>query len=217
MASTAQARRGSCSPRSSCSRLLLPDGRQRAQRVEARRRVRRRESAAGPSSAFLYLGAKHMVTGYDHLLFLVGVIFFLYRLKDVVLYVSLFTIGHSVDAAPGRPRRHPRQPLHHRRDHRLLGRLQGVRQHGRLQARVRLPAEHEDRRADLRPVPRLRSGDEAAGVRALAERPGRQHRELQRRRRNRAGAGAHGRVHRPELLAHARRDFCGTRSSRTRC
>jgi hypothetical protein len=44
----------------------------------------------------MYLGAKHMVTGYDHLLFLVGVIFFLYRLKDVVLYVSLFTIGHSV-------------------------------------------------------------------------------------------------------------------------
>jgi hypothetical protein len=45
--------------------------------------------------AFVYLGAKHMVTGYDHLLFLVGVIFFLYRLKDVVQYVSLFTIGHS--------------------------------------------------------------------------------------------------------------------------
>jgi len=45
--------------------------------------------------AFLYLGAKHMVTGYDHLLFLVGVIFFLYRVKDVVQYVSLFTIGHS--------------------------------------------------------------------------------------------------------------------------
>src|SRR5215213_4890645 len=43
----------------------------------------------------LYLGAKHIVTGYDHLLFLVGVIFFLYRLKDVVQYVSLFTIGHS--------------------------------------------------------------------------------------------------------------------------
>src|SRR4051812_7851752 len=46
-------------------------------------------------AAFLYLGAKHMVTGYDHLLFLVGVIFFLYRLKDVIQYVSLFTIGHS--------------------------------------------------------------------------------------------------------------------------
>ena len=45
---------------------------------------------------FIYLGAKHMVTGYDHLAFLVGVIFFLYRLKDIVLYVSLFTIGHSL-------------------------------------------------------------------------------------------------------------------------
>src|SRR3984893_7056658 len=45
--------------------------------------------------AFMYLGAKHMVTGYDHILFLVGVIFFLYRLKDIVQYVSLFTLGHS--------------------------------------------------------------------------------------------------------------------------
>jgi hypothetical protein len=44
---------------------------------------------------FIYLGAKHMVTGYDHLLFLVGVIFFLYRLKDFGIYVSLFAIGHS--------------------------------------------------------------------------------------------------------------------------
>ena len=44
---------------------------------------------------FMYLGAKHMVTGYDHLLFLLGVIFFLYRLKDVALYVTLFAIGHS--------------------------------------------------------------------------------------------------------------------------
>ena len=44
----------------------------------------------------MYLGAKHMVTGYDHLLFLVGVIFFLFRMKDIVLYVSLFTIGHSL-------------------------------------------------------------------------------------------------------------------------
>ncbi|WP_411289300.1 HupE/UreJ family protein, partial [Phenylobacterium sp.] len=45
---------------------------------------------------FLYLGAKHMVTGYDHLLFLLGVIFFLYRMKDVALYVTLFSIGHSL-------------------------------------------------------------------------------------------------------------------------
>jgi hypothetical protein len=44
---------------------------------------------------FAYLGAKHMVTGYDHLLFLVGVIFFLYRLRDIGLYVTLFAVGHS--------------------------------------------------------------------------------------------------------------------------
>jgi hypothetical protein len=44
---------------------------------------------------FAYLGAKHMVTGYDHLLFLLGVIFFLYRLKDIGLYVTLFALGHS--------------------------------------------------------------------------------------------------------------------------
>ena len=51
----------------------------------------------GPAiPAFTYLGAKHMVTGIDHLLFLVGVVFFLYRLKDVLLYVSLFTLGHSI-------------------------------------------------------------------------------------------------------------------------
>ena len=45
---------------------------------------------------FLYIGAKHMVTGYDHILFLVGVIFFLYRTKDVLIYVTLFTLGHSL-------------------------------------------------------------------------------------------------------------------------
>jgi hypothetical protein len=50
-------------------------------------------AAIGP---LMYLGAKHMVTGYDHLLFLVGVVFFLYRGRDVLLYVSLFTVGHSV-------------------------------------------------------------------------------------------------------------------------
>jgi hypothetical protein len=54
--------------------------------------------AVGP---FMYLGAKHMFTGYDHLLFLVGVLFFLYRTRDVVLYVSLFTLGHSVTLLAG--------------------------------------------------------------------------------------------------------------------
>jgi len=59
-------------------------------------------SINGPAvGAFAYLGAKHMVTGYDHLLFLVGVIFFLYRLGDVVKYVSLFTLGHSLTLMAG--------------------------------------------------------------------------------------------------------------------
>jgi hypothetical protein len=44
---------------------------------------------------FIYLGAKHMVTGYDHILFLLGVIFFLYRLQHIAIYVSLFALGHS--------------------------------------------------------------------------------------------------------------------------
>lgn len=50
---------------------------------------------------FLYLGAKHMVTGYDHLLFLVGVIFFLFRLRQIALYVTLFSIGHSITLLAG--------------------------------------------------------------------------------------------------------------------
>jgi hypothetical protein len=50
---------------------------------------------------FLYLGAKHMVTGYDHLLFILGVIFFLHRLKHVALYVTLFSIGHSITLLSG--------------------------------------------------------------------------------------------------------------------
>jgi hypothetical protein len=49
----------------------------------------------------MYLGAKHMVTGYDHLLFLAGVIFFLHRIKDVALYVTLFAVGHSVTLLVG--------------------------------------------------------------------------------------------------------------------
>jgi len=50
---------------------------------------------------FLYLGAKHMMTGYDHLLFLFGVIFFLYRMKDVGIYVTLFAIGHVITLLSG--------------------------------------------------------------------------------------------------------------------
>ncbi len=50
---------------------------------------------------FMYLGAKHMVTGHDHLLFIFGVIFFLYRLSHVALYVTMFSIGHSITLLTG--------------------------------------------------------------------------------------------------------------------
>jgi len=50
---------------------------------------------------FIYLGAKHMMTGYDHLLFLFGVIFFLYRLKDITIYVTLFAVGHVITLLAG--------------------------------------------------------------------------------------------------------------------
>lgn len=51
--------------------------------------------------SFLYLGAKHMVTGYDHILFLLGIVFFLYKMKDIGVYVSLFAIGHTVTMLAG--------------------------------------------------------------------------------------------------------------------
>ena len=52
-------------------------------------------------AAFIYLGAKHMITGYDHLLYLAGVIFFLYRARDIALYVTLFAVGHSITLLTG--------------------------------------------------------------------------------------------------------------------
>ena len=59
------------------------------------------ESSGSLAIPFIYLGAKHMVTGYDHLLFLVGVVFFLYRFRDVGIYVSLFAVGHTVTLLTG--------------------------------------------------------------------------------------------------------------------
>ncbi len=50
---------------------------------------------------FVYLGAKHMVTGYDHILFLFGVVFFLYRMQHIAIYVSLFAVGHSTTMLAG--------------------------------------------------------------------------------------------------------------------
>ena len=54
------------------------------------------QNSGQATSIFIYLGAKHMITGYDHLLYLCGVIFFLFRLKEVAIFVSLFALGHSI-------------------------------------------------------------------------------------------------------------------------
>ena len=60
------------------------------------------QQVSGPQiGPFMYLGAKHMISGYDHLLFLAGVIFFLYRLRQVAAYVTMFAIGHSTTLIGG--------------------------------------------------------------------------------------------------------------------
>jgi hypothetical protein len=83
-----------------CAILLWPDT--LAAHGVARGDARFLQSLQGAAIApLMYLGAKHMITGYDHLLFLVGVIFFLFRPRDVVLYVTLFTLGHSVTLLAG--------------------------------------------------------------------------------------------------------------------
>ena len=45
---------------------------------------------------FIKLGAGHMLTGYDHLLFLFGVMFFLTNLKEIVKFITAFTVGHCI-------------------------------------------------------------------------------------------------------------------------
>ena len=59
------------------------------------------ENSGRQVALFVWLGAKHMVTGYDHQLFLVGVIFLLRRVRDIALYVSLFAMGHSLTLITG--------------------------------------------------------------------------------------------------------------------
>jgi len=45
---------------------------------------------------YMWLGATHMLTGYDHLLFVFGIVFFLTTFMDVVKYITAFTVGHSI-------------------------------------------------------------------------------------------------------------------------
>jgi hypothetical protein len=51
--------------------------------------------------SYIWVGAKHMLTGYDHLLFLAGVIFFLKGIKDILKFITVFTIGHSITLIGG--------------------------------------------------------------------------------------------------------------------
>ena len=52
--------------------------------------------STGGLLAYIWVGAKHMVTGYDHLLFLAGVIFYLKGWRDIVKFITVFTVGHSI-------------------------------------------------------------------------------------------------------------------------
>lgn len=45
---------------------------------------------------YMHLGAMHMLSGYDHLLFLFGVMFFLTRFRDILKFITAFTVGHSI-------------------------------------------------------------------------------------------------------------------------
>ena len=50
----------------------------------------------GGNLRYIWIGATHMLSGYDHLAFIFGIIFFLTRFKDIVKYITVFTLGHSI-------------------------------------------------------------------------------------------------------------------------
>lgn len=50
----------------------------------------------GGNLQYLKIGATHMLTGYDHLLFVFGIVFFLTSIIDVIKYITAFTLGHSI-------------------------------------------------------------------------------------------------------------------------
>jgi hypothetical protein len=138
---------------------------------------------------FVYLGAKHMVTGYDHLLFLFGVIFYLYRLKDVSLYVTMFAIGHSITL--------------------IAGVLLQIQFNAYLtDAIIGLSVVYKA----LDNLSRFRPGDQAARFRARRRRASRQSHRLQCRRGAWAIARLGGHPHSDGLLASTveLREACGT-------
>ena len=176
------------------------------------------QSIDGPAvGPFLYLGAKHMVTGYDHLLFLVGVIFFLYRLKDVVLYVSLFTIGHSVTLLAGVLGGIHANATWSTRSSALSVVYKAFENMGGFE---RCSASGPIRESAVLVFGLFHGFGLATKLQDFAlspERAGHQHRQLQRRRRDRPDAGVDGGAH-PRSASGARDPgFLRHRSRRTRC
>lgn len=58
--------------------------------------IQKRLAVSGGYLDYLQLGGEHMLTGYDHLLFLFGVMFFLVKFRDIVKFITAFTLGHSL-------------------------------------------------------------------------------------------------------------------------
>ena len=159
-------------------------------------------AAIAPS---MYLGAKHMVTGYDHLLFLVGVIFFLYRLRDVVQYVSLFTIGHSVTLLAGVLGGIRANPY-------IIDAIIGLsvvyKAFDNMDGFKRVFGFQPNTRAAVLIFGLFHGFGLATKLQEFAlrnQRAGDEHRQLQRRRGDRPGAGADRRADRVQLLADAAR------------
>ena len=50
----------------------------------------------GGNLRYILIGATHMLSGYDHLAFVFGIIFFLTKFKEIVKYITAFTVGHSI-------------------------------------------------------------------------------------------------------------------------
>ena len=159
-------------------------------------------AAIGP---LMYLGAKHMVTGYDHLAFLIGVVFFLYRTRDVVLYASLFTLGHSLTLLGG-----VLGGIHANSSivDAIIGLSVVYKALDNMDAFPRFLGFQPDTRAAVlafRPLPRIRTRHEASGVLAVARRPCGQHHQLQCRCRDWAVRRAYDRAGGADGLARPAR------------
>ena len=180
-----------------------------------RRRSSQRRVGADPFP-FLYLGAKHMVTGYDHLLFLAR------RHLLPLPAEGRPALRHAVLARPfdhaaaGRAVRPRRLVASCRHGHRPVGFLQGVREPRRL-PQARLRTRQPRRRRRLRPRPRPRPRHQAAGPRPQPRRPPPQPHRLQHRRRDRPAHRPVADPRRHDVLAHDQEASAASPSPPTHC